>query len=159
MIKNLDITNQAIAKDVLKVQIPAYQVEAEIIDFFDLPPLKDTVESLTQCRETFLGCYQDGELCGVISYKIEESEIDIHRLVVHPSHFRKGIAKRLLDFVEKSFDDSYSFTVSTGAKNSPALAFYEKYGFTKTKELQITENLSIACFRKNKLLKVILNEE
>ncbi len=152
VIKNLDITNQDIAKDVLEVQIPAYKVEAEIIQFFDLPPLKDTVESLANCGETFIGFYHDGELCGVISYKVENSVIDIHRLVVHPGHFRKGIARRLLDFVEKSFDDSYSYIVSTGAKNSPALAFYEKNGFTKTNEIQITEGLSIACFRKYSLI-------
>ncbi|MBE4907501.1 GNAT family N-acetyltransferase [Bacillus luteolus] len=144
----IDITNSVVAKAVLDVQIPAYQVEAEIIQFYDLPPLKDTVESLTQCGETFIGFYIDGELCGVISYKIENTVIDIHRLVVHPRHFRKGIAKGLLEFVESSFNASYSLTVSTGAKNSPAITFYNKNGFTKTKEIPITEGLTIACFRK-----------
>lgn len=93
MIKKIDITNPGISKEVLNIQIPSYKIEAEIIDFYDIPPLKDTVHSLQQCGETFFGYYLNDELCGVISIKIDDGIIDIHRLMVHPYHFRKGIAK------------------------------------------------------------------
>ena len=53
MIKKIDITNPIFAKEVLNVQIPAYKVEAEIIDYYDIPPLRDTVETLQQSQETF----------------------------------------------------------------------------------------------------------
>ncbi|MDF0725480.1 hypothetical protein PY093_01985 [Cytobacillus sp. S13-E01] len=51
--KKIDITNPIFAKEVLNVQIPAYKVEAEIIDYYDIPPLRDTVETLQQSQETF----------------------------------------------------------------------------------------------------------
>lgn len=150
MIKKIDITNLKLAKEVLSVQLPSYQVEAELIDFYDIPPLKDTVSTLRRCGETFYGCYVDGELGGVISIKVEEGLIDIHRLMVHPKHFRKGIARRLLEFVESNGDGDETLIVSTGSKNAPAIYFYEKSGFVKTGEVKVMEGLSITSFEKKR---------
>lgn len=148
MIKKIDITNPGIAKEVLNIQLASYKVEAEIIGFYDLPPLKDTVETLQQCMETFFGFYINEELCGVISVKKEKGVIDIHRLMVHPNHFRKGIAKKLLDFIESDHDGFETMIVSTGTKNTPAVTFYLKNGFSILEETRITEHLSITSFKK-----------
>jgi hypothetical protein len=48
MIKKIDIPNPKLAEDVLKIQIPSYKVEAELIDFYEIPPLKDTIDTLQQ---------------------------------------------------------------------------------------------------------------
>lgn len=150
MIGKIDITNQKLAKEVLSVQLPSYQVEAELIDCYDIPPLKDTVSTLQQCGEIFYGCYIDGELGGVISIKVEEGLIDIHRLMVHPKHFRKGIARRLLEFIESDGEGDERLIVSTGSKNAPAIYFYEKSGFVKTGEVKVMEGLSITSFEKKR---------
>ncbi|MFJ8234184.1 GNAT family N-acetyltransferase [Ureibacillus sp. NPDC094379] len=148
MIKKIDITNPKLAKEVLTIQIPSYKVEAEIIEFYELPPLKDTVETLQQCEETFFGYYLNEELCGVISIKTEKGLIDIHRLMVHPKHFRKGIAKVLLDFIESNIEGFETIIVSTGSKNTPAVNFYLKNGFIKTEETKVAECLSLTFFKK-----------
>ena len=148
MIKEIDITNHKFAKEVFKIQIPSYKVEAEIISFHDLPPLRDTVELLQQCGETFFGYYLKGDLCGAISIKTAKCVIDIHRLMVHPKHFRKGIAKKLLDFVESNKEEFETIIVSTGTKNEPAVEFYLKNGFSKTGEKRVTERLSLTSFKK-----------
>ena len=121
-----------------------------MIDFYDIPPFKDTVSTLQRCGETFYGCYVDGELGGVISIKVEEGLIDIHRLMVQPKHFRKGIAGRLLEFVESNGEGSETLIVSTGSKNAPAIYFYEKSGFVKTGEVKVMEGLSITSFEKKR---------
>lgn len=54
------------AEDILNLQIPSYQVEAEIIGSYDIPPLKDTVDTLQSCGETFFGYYDNEALCGAI---------------------------------------------------------------------------------------------
>jgi GNAT superfamily N-acetyltransferase len=149
MIKKIDITNAKLAEEVLNIQIPSYNVEAEILDFYELPPLKDTVETLQQCEETFFGYYVNEELCGVISMKVDKGIIDIHRLMVHPKHFRKGIAKILLNFVESNIEDSKTLIVSTGSKNIPAVTFYLKNGFIQTEETRLGEHLSLTSFKKN----------
>ncbi|WP_342513786.1 GNAT family N-acetyltransferase [Sporosarcina sp. FSL K6-1522] len=147
MIKKGDIANMKFAEEVLRVQIPSYLVEAELIDFYEIPPLKDTIHTLQQCEEIFYGYYEQDTLCGAISIKIEVNIIDIHRLMVHPQHFRKGIAKKLIDFIshEEGVD---TLIVSTGSKNTPAIQFYQKNGFVKTGETTITEHLSITSFQK-----------
>ena len=148
MIEKIDITNPKLAEEVLSVQIPSYKVEAELINFYDIPPLRDSVSALQQCGETFYGCYLDGELNGVISIKVEVGLIDIHRLMVHPQHFRKGIAKRLLDFIQSVGEGNETLIVSTGSRNAPAIYFYEKNGFIKTGETKVMEGLSITSFEK-----------
>lgn len=148
MIKDIDITNKLIAEDVLKIQIPSYQIEAEIIGYSDIPPLKDTIPALMNCGETFFGYYIDEELCGVLSLKADLDEIDIHRLMVHPKHFRKGIAKKLLNHIESNAEGTKTLIVSTGSKNMPAIHFYEKFGFVKIGETIINEQLSLTSFLK-----------
>lgn len=149
MIQKLNITDPIIAHQVLSVQIPAYKIEAAIINFYDIPPLKDTAETLQQCEETFYGYYEDDELCGAISFKIEESTLDIYRLIVHPQHFRKGIANLLLHTIEGLSTTINTITVSTGSKNTPAINLYAKHGFSPIEEIQITDQLSITTFKKS----------
>ncbi|PAF34021.1 GNAT family N-acetyltransferase, partial [Terribacillus saccharophilus] len=88
MIKKIDIRNIKCAADVLNIQIPSYKVEAEIIGTYDIPPLKDTVYTLQHCGENFFGYYENGNLYGVVSIKVDDVVVDIHRLIVHPNQFR-----------------------------------------------------------------------
>ncbi|WP_102275341.1 GNAT family N-acetyltransferase [Cytobacillus massiliigabonensis] len=148
MIKEIDITNKMAAEDVFNIQIPSYEIEAEIIGYSEIPPLNDTIPALMKCGETFFGYYINEVLCGVLSFKSEKDEIDIHRLMVHPNHFRKGIAKKLLEYIEKNAMGTKTLIVSTGSKNMPAVQFYEKFGFVKTGEININEQLSLTSFKK-----------
>jgi len=148
MIKKIDMTNPILAQEVLHIQLLSYKVEAEIIDFYEIPPLKDTVDTLQQCGETFFGYFINEELCGVISITAENGVIDIHRLFVHPKHFRKGIAKMLLNFIESNNEGNKTMIVSTGTKNIPAVTFYLKNGFFKARETTVTEHLSLTSFIK-----------
>ncbi|SOC06448.1 acetyltransferase (GNAT) family protein [Ureibacillus xyleni] len=147
MIKQIDIRDRKSAENVLNIQIPSYKVEAEIIGSYDIPPLKDTVDTLLGCGETFFGYYQDEELCGVVSIKEENDEVDIYRLIVHPTHFRKGIAQRLLNFIVSSCEAG-TIKVATGSKNTPAVHFYEKNGFEKVKEVIVGKGLALTYFEK-----------
>jgi hypothetical protein len=88
MIKNLNIKEHAVAKKVLSLQMISYRVEAELLDFEDIPPLNETISQLQKCGEVFNGCFKHDELVGAISFKLVEDKIDIDR----PSH---GTPKRV----------------------------------------------------------------
>jgi len=150
MIKKIDITNPEVARRVLNIQIPSYQIEAQLIETYDIPPLKDTIKSLQQSGEIFYGYYINKELIGIISLKTEKNILDIHRLFVHPNHFRKGIAKLLLDTIQTIYQDFETITVSTGSKNVPAINFYKKSGFIKVNEILVDHGLSITNLEKKK---------
>ncbi|MER2039941.1 MAG: GNAT family N-acetyltransferase, partial [Solibacillus sp.] len=114
----------------------------------DIPPLKDTVETLQNCGEIFFGYFLDDQLCGVVSVKEDKDEIDIHRLIVHPTHFRKGIAQELLNFISSKSNVGI-LKVATGSNNTPAVRFYEKNGFEKVKEVRVNPKITLSYFEKN----------
>ncbi|MFD3447547.1 GNAT family N-acetyltransferase [Microbacteriaceae bacterium 4G12] len=147
MIREIDIQNEEIARAVLGIQIPSYEVEAKLIGFFELPPLKDTVMSLQRSGETFYGYFVGEELAGVISYKRDGNILDIHRLVVHPQHFRKGIASSLLHFIDTNYSN-VTKTVSTAEKNTPAIALYNRYGFWEKEKTPVTNQLTLVHLEK-----------
>ncbi len=85
---------------------------------------------------------------GAISYKREDEALDIHRLVVHPDHFRKGIARALVEHIEGLAGTAARIVVSTGAKNVPAKHLYRSLGFKEVREAEVAPNLRITFFEK-----------
>ncbi|MGD8191921.1 GNAT family N-acetyltransferase [Brevibacillus ginsengisoli] len=148
MIKRLLVEEQETAKRIWELQIPSYEVEANLINFFEIPPLRETVEDLQKCGEIFYGLWMDDELAGAISYKREENTLDIHRMMVHPRHFRKGVASRLVEYVEQIEEGIEEILVSTGSKNTPAVNLYKRYGFEPIGELEIAPGVKLMNFRK-----------
>lgn len=147
-IRKLDVTNKEMANIILKLQVRSYMVEAKLINFYDIPPLKDTVETLQNCGEKFVGYFIDNDLRGAIAYKMLDKTLDIHRLIVHPNHFRKGIANQLLSFIEGQVVDIETIIVSTGSENKPAVQFYLNRGFSIKRLVQVNEHFSLTCFEK-----------
>ncbi|MFE4522262.1 GNAT family N-acetyltransferase [Cytobacillus firmus] len=66
---------------------------------------------------------------------------------MHPEHFRKGIAQKLLNFIELR-PMNEKMIVTTGSKNTPAVTFYLKNGFKELKKMEINESLTITAFEK-----------
>ena len=132
--------------EVLDLQRKSYKIEADLIGTDEIPPLKETFDQLQGCGETFIGCYIDGRLAGAVSYIKEGKMLDIHRMMVHPDFFRRGIAKKLIAQLEQI---GYSeMLVSTGAANIPAVGLYEKIGFERQKDSVVGDGLVLANFRK-----------
>ena len=148
-IQQLDLTNLDLLHKLLVVQKSAYTIEAELINFPDLPPLQETIEGLQNSGEIFYGYFVDNELAGAISYKIETNTLDIHRLMVHPRYFRRGIARQLLKLV-LSLPNIERAIVMTGATNQPAKNLYESFGFVEIAQEMVIEGLMISRFEKLK---------
>ncbi|MBH5319887.1 GNAT family N-acetyltransferase [Paenibacillus sp. GSMTC-2017] len=143
MIITVNNKNAEVASDILNVQLPAYRVEAEIIGFDGIPPLRDTVQSIMECDEQFVGYMTDEKLVGFVSYHTHDEGIDICRLVVHPSHFRKGIAKQLLAHMMSGPALDKKVQVSTGTKNVPAKTLYESFGFKEIGNIEVAPGVFI----------------
>lgn len=150
MITQIDFENIKLVHELFDLQKISYQIEAELIRFFDIPALKESFHEFKNCGETFFGYYDAGQLVGAVSFELDGEELTMCRMVVHPNHFRKGIAKNLLTYLEKSFPEIASITVSTGKDNLPAKTLYLKNGFQFVRDLEVAPGFFISCFEKKK---------
>ncbi|WP_423410649.1 GNAT family N-acetyltransferase [Heyndrickxia sp. MSNUG] len=132
----------------LELQRKSYIIEAELIGTTEIPPLTETFEQLQNCGETFIGYYIDNKLAGAVSYKREAGTLDIHRVMVHPDFFRRGIAAKLIKHIEAHEKNTSKTIVSTGAANLPAVRLYEKLGFHRTEDAIVGNGIVIANFIK-----------
>lgn len=147
MIHSLSLEHRDTVQQIWALQHMAYPVEAELIGFKELPPLLDTFESISSSGEVFYGhISDDGELIGVIALELEPDQVTISRMMVHPGHFRKGIAGGLIQHVLATYCDVPLFIVATGTKNTPAVSLYERFGFQPKDGFEVAPGVELTEF-------------
>jgi ribosomal protein S18 acetylase RimI-like enzyme len=128
VIRRLDpAADHDLAEALAALQRAAYRVEAVLVGSDEIPALRETGADLAGSGETFLG---DPDW-GFVAYVRDGGALDVHRLVVHPLHHRRGLATRLLDALDVAERGIDRTTVSTAAANAPALALYARRGFVR----------------------------
>lgn len=148
IVREVDLSDDRLARELLAVQVAAYAIEAELIDYPQLPPLFETIDALRQSGERFLAAFDGEELVGATSFAESDDVLDIGRMVVSPAHMRRGIASRLLAAVEALRDGRESVTVSTGEANVPAIRLYERHGFEIETRRTLPDGLRLVGLRK-----------
>ena len=124
----------------LEVQHAAYAIEAALIGYPQLPPAHETLAALQATREELWLCEEGGELCGVVGLEQHADELVIARLFVAPAAFRRGIGSALVAHA-LARADGRRVRVGTGARNAPALALYERFGFRRLGEREPAPNV------------------
>lgn len=148
MIQKLIANSYNTALSILNIQILAYEIEAKYINSTAIPRLYDTVTDIQNCDETFHGYFLENSLIGFISFKVDEDIVDIHRLVVSPNHFHKGIATKLLLFIFDMFSSSKAYIVQTGKNNTPALSLYKKHGFIEIQDIVLPDGMVLTSLKR-----------
>ena len=148
MITTLAHRERAIAEQIYAVQQAAYTVERDLIGYADFPPLRVTVADIQAETEQFLGYWLNTQLAGVLSFESKPGLLDIGRLIVHPQAFRRGIARALLQAVERDRAPGAMLTVSTAAKNLPAIQLYQKQGYQLRERTTLPDGLELVRFYK-----------
>lgn len=125
----LNHRSREVAEDIHRVFQAAYRIEAELIGVTDFPPLEREPEQIRTAPTCFLGCWSGTELAAVMEYECNGMHLSIDSLVVHPHYFRQGLASNLLRS-RLAQADWQTANVETAAKNDPAIALYERFGFS-----------------------------
>ena len=75
----------------------------------------------------------NGQVAGYIGSQTVMGETDMMNVAVHPDHRRKGIAVSLIHALVQKLKEceSHCLTLEVRASNAPAIALYEKLGFTE----------------------------
>ena len=88
---------------------------------------------LTSRLSYWLVAVENGEVVGYIGSQSVLGESDMMNVAVHPDHRRKGIAEALVLALAKDLkeQDNVCLILEVRVSNTPAIALYEKLGFTQ----------------------------
>ncbi len=145
-VERLDFSDDAVAAQLLEIQRRAYAIEAALIGSEDIPPLRESLDELRGCGETFLGAFVEGHVVGAVSWRLLDGTLDIHRLVVDPEWFRRGVGRTLVRAALAAEPSAARAIVQTGAGNEPARALYIGEGFEEIDEIEPVPGLRVARF-------------
>ncbi|MFF4763760.1 GNAT family N-acetyltransferase [Streptomyces sp. NPDC001292] len=146
----LDLAEEAAAAAVHQLGRRAYAVESDLIGFDGIPALREGVEEMRAQPLRWLGAMtDDGQIAAFVAWQrlAGEGALDIDRVCVDPVWFRRGLASRLLDHLLTDLVPNGHVLVSTGADNLPAVALYERLGFSRVGTIEPAPGLRVAQFR------------
>ena len=88
---------------------------------------------LTSRLSYWLVAVENGEVVGYVGSQSVLGESDMMNVAVHPDHRRKGVAEALVLALAKDLKerDNVCLTLEVRVSNEPAIALYEKLGFTQ----------------------------
>ena len=132
MIEKVNCKEEEVAEQLYSIWQASYPIEKEMIGAEVFPPLDRTVLDFQSTENVFYAYIVKDEFAGVIEVARIEDYIHLQSLVVHPAHFRKGIATALIKYAMKTHT-SAKYSVETGFENVPAKRLYESFAFRETK--------------------------
>jgi GNAT superfamily N-acetyltransferase len=147
-IRALDLGDRGTVGAFVALQRASYRVEADLLGARTLPALTETPRQVRASGEIFLGAFEGERLVGAVSWKRDGPLLEIHRMVVHPDRFRRGIAGRLLAAVDEHEAGVERMIVATGAANPPARRLYERHGFAPVEERVAGGSIGIVIYER-----------
>ena len=107
--------------------------DLEAICFADPWSANSVASELTNPLSCWLVALEADTVVGYIGSQTVMGETDMMNVAVHPAHRRKGVAVSLIHALVLKLKEceSYCLTLEVRASNAPAIALYEKLGFTE----------------------------
>lgn len=136
-------------QEILELQYLAYQSEAALFGNKDIPPLKETIEELTEefNKGMILKLVEDGKIIGSVRAYAKNGTAYIGKLMVHPDHRCKGYGTLLLNEIEKCFPDC-RFELFTSTRSEDNIRLYQKLGYIIFDRKEITDELVFVYLEK-----------
>lgn len=137
------------AKDLLDLQKLAYKSEANIYNDA-IPPLTQTLEQLEADfnKQLFIKACINGNIVGSVRAYMKQDTCLIGRLIVHPDFQNQGIGTKLMNEIEKRFNQARKYELFTGHKSDRNLYLYQKLGYSLFKSERTSEQLTLLYLKK-----------
>lgn len=140
------------AGELLTVQRAAYLAEGERYGSFRLPPLTETVDEVRAVlagSTAVLVARLGHRLVGSVRGRADGDTCHVGRLSVAPDLQGRGIARRLLEAMEREFAGrARRFEVFTGAASHANLRLYRSIGYTDLGHRDIDSGPGLAYLEK-----------
>ena len=137
--------------ELYRLQLLAFESEAEMIGSRDVPALQETEEDN---RADFANWSvlkledDDGRIIGAVRYRQSDGFIDVGRLMIHPDYRRRGLAQKLLSEVDRLCPNEIK-ELYTCTKSWSNIRLYEKMGYKPYKEHTDASGLSFVHMRRH----------
>jgi len=148
MIIKINNKRKKIAKEIRDIFQVSYAVEADMLKAIDFPPLKRTISQFFDSNSEFYAYYLTQNIAGVIEIESNRGLTHIQSLVVYPRYFRKGIGRKLVQFILDTYKPS-TFTVETGLDNHPAIRLYKSCDFIEQYQWDTNHGVTKVRFQKS----------
>lgn len=147
----IENANEADLQLILELQYLAYQGEAKLFKTKAIPPLMQTIEEVRQeyQKGIILKAVNDHDkIIGSVRAYCENGTVHIGKLMVHPDYQGQGIGTKLLGEIEKCYTN-VRYELFTSTKSKRNIALYERLGYKKYKEKDISIELKFVYLEKN----------
>lgn len=136
--------------DILALQKLAYQTEAELYNDWSLPPLTQSIESLTEEFQNgvLLKATLGDRIVGSVRAKATQGVCSIGRLIVHPEFQGQGIGSKLLQSIETSFAEVTKYELFTGTKSEANIRLYQRHGYAIHHTQTVSATVSLVFLEK-----------
>jgi ribosomal protein S18 acetylase RimI-like enzyme len=150
MITEATPTEHSVAEQLHAVAQAAYALEATWIGCADFPPLRESLDRLRLCSDSFIVFEDAGRIVGALSFDRTADPVLITRLVVSPRHLRQGIATALLTELERRLPATARLSVITAQANTAAVSLYRRLGYTEAEVTNSAEGIPLLRLTKSK---------
>ena len=135
---------------ILNLQYLAYQSEAALFNNKDIPPLKETLEELTQefNNGIILKMVENDVIIGSVRAYEKRRTAYIGKLMVHPDYRNRGYGSMLLRAIEKFYFDC-RLELFTSTRSEANIRLYESLGYRIFKQQKIDEELTFVYLAKD----------
>ncbi|MEU5879737.1 GNAT family N-acetyltransferase [Spirillospora sp. NPDC047279] len=140
------------AGELLTVQRAAYVSEAQLYGDPFIPPLVESYEQLVKVLNAdavVLKAMLDGRLVGAVRAQFSDHTCLIGRLVVAPDMQGRGVARALMEALEREVAGRADACVLfTGHLSEDNLRLYRRLGYTETHRERVAAHLTLVHMRK-----------
>ncbi|PAF33813.1 GNAT family N-acetyltransferase [Paenibacillus sp. 7516] len=134
----------------LLLQKAAFQEDLEKYEDFETNPACETYEKLAENIRKYqhFTILEKKTIIGAIDVRGNDERMHIDKVFISPSNQSKGVGTAAIQFVESQFPNTKLWTLYTPHLSFRNHYFYEKFGYQKTKEIQLAQKLILFKYEK-----------
>ncbi len=138
------------ADEILSLQKLAFISEAEIYNDYNIPPLLQTKDEITDDfnKQIIIKSMVAGKIVGSVRAYSINATCYIGRLIVHPEYQNKGIGTKLMSMIENTFSSCRRYELFTGHKSEKNISLYQKLGYKIFDTKKVNDKLSMVLMEK-----------
>lgn len=126
------------AAELLRIQLAAFRIEAEILGHDRIPYLYESVRDIMAPQLRWIVDLSEEagritEIRGAVVLAERQAGLFITRVIVSPDHHRRGVATRVLAHAQGIGQRLF---VITSEDNPPGIGMYRKAGFDRVRDVE-----------------------